>query len=158
MEREKPSPYRVQVLDRGPSVLGTLAQHSGECSLAEVSSRVALHKSTVHRILMVLERHRLVLKNSATGRYRLGLKPFELGSRAVAGTDLRENARPILSRVMFETDTTVHLCLFEHSPIHSPVASPPYSNSLQWAPPAPIKLLIRRGLNGFESLYLRQYS
>jgi DNA-binding IclR family transcriptional regulator len=109
--------YRVQVLDRALSVMEALAQNKDERSLAEISDAVALHKSTVHRILMVLERHRLVLKNPATGRYRLGLKLFELGSKAIAGTDLREHARPYLSRVMFETGETVHLCLFDNGEV-----------------------------------------
>lgn len=111
------SPYRVQVLDRALSVIDALAQRDDECSLAEVSDAVALHKSTVHRILMVLERNRLVLKNARTGRYRLGLKLFELGSRAIAGTHLREQARPYLSRVMFETGETVHLCIFDNGEV-----------------------------------------
>lgn len=108
------SPYRVQVLDRALSVLEVLARHAdAECSLAEVSEQAALHKSTVHRIIMVLERHRLVLKNTATGRYRLGMKLFELGSKAIAGNDLREQARPYLSRVMSATGETVHLCILD---------------------------------------------
>ncbi len=117
MNRVKESPYRVQVLDRALAVIEALAQRTDERSLAEVSEAVGLHKSTAHRILMVLERNRLVLKNSRNGRYRLGLKLFELGSKAIAGTHLREQARPYLSRVMFETGETVHLCLFDNGEV-----------------------------------------
>jgi DNA-binding IclR family transcriptional regulator len=114
MQKAAASPYRVQVLDRALSVLDALALRAeGECSLAELSEAVALHKSTVHRIVMVLERHRLVLKNPISGRYRLGLKLFELGSRAMAGSDLRVQARPYLNRVMAETGETVHLCILD---------------------------------------------
>ena len=116
MERPKPSPYRVQVLDRALSVIEVLAQNH-EPGLAEIAQAAALHKSTVHRILMVLERHRLVLRNPITGRYRLGLKLFELGSKAIAGTDLREHARPHLNRVMFATGETVHLCVFDNGEV-----------------------------------------
>ena len=109
--------YRVQVLDRVLLVLDALGNHSSDRSLAEVAEEVALHKSTVHRLLTVLERQRLVLKHPRTGRYRLGMKLFELGSKALAGTGLREHARPYLSRVMLETGETVHLCVLDRGEV-----------------------------------------
>lgn len=117
MAVSKTSPYRVQVLDRALAVIETLAKDSDEKSLSEISEMVALHKSTAHRLLMVLEGHRLVLRNPRTGRYRLGLKLFELGSRTIAGTDLREHARPYLQRVMLATGETVHLCMFDNGEV-----------------------------------------
>lgn len=78
----------------------------------DLCERINLHKSTVHRLISVLEQSRFVEK-TASGRYRLGLKLFELGSRAVAGLDLRERARPHLERLAFETNETVHLCVLD---------------------------------------------
>src|SRR5689334_9897381 len=72
-----------------------------------------LHKSTAHRLLMVLERHRLIEKNSNTGKYRLGLKLFELGTKAIGQLDLRERARPYLERAVLDTGETVHLCVYD---------------------------------------------
>jgi len=64
------SPYKVQVLDRALAALAILANSSSDCSLAELCPALKLHKSTVHRLMMVLEQHRLVVKNPETGRYR----------------------------------------------------------------------------------------
>jgi len=111
------SPYRVQVIDRALSILGVLSDRQGESSLAELCKDLRLHKSTVHRLLMVMEHHRLVEKNRKTGRYRLGLKLFELGSRASAALDLREHSRPHLSRVLSETQETVHLCILDQGEV-----------------------------------------
>jgi len=111
------SPYRVQVLDRALAILDELGSQRGECSLVELSHTLGLHKSTVHRLIMVLDRHRLIEKNPQTGRYRLGLKLFELGSRAIGGTDLREHSRPHLSRVMYETEETVHFCILDQGEV-----------------------------------------
>src|SRR6266404_7671322 len=110
---ETQSPYKVQVLDRALALLDALADERDGVSLAELSARLRLHKSTTHRLVMVLERHRLVNRRTETGRYALGLKLFELGSRAVANTDLREHARPALQRVLYETDETVHFCVLD---------------------------------------------
>jgi DNA-binding IclR family transcriptional regulator len=76
-----------------------------------------LHKSTVHRLMMVLEQHRLVDKNPDTGRYRLGLKLFELGSKALGTTDLRRHARPYLDRLQRELGETVFLCMLDEGQV-----------------------------------------
>lgn len=107
------SPYRVQVLDRALAALEVLASRAGDCSLAELCVALKLHKSTVHRLMMVLEQHRLVDKNPETGRYRLGLKLFEFGTKAIAALDLRSHSRPYLSRLQQEIQETVHFCILD---------------------------------------------
>lgn len=95
------------------SILNALATRQEDFSLAELCSTLGLHKSTVHRLMMVLESHRLVSKNPETGRYRLGLRLFEFGSKAIATLDLREHSRPYLTRLLQETQETVHLCVLD---------------------------------------------
>jgi DNA-binding IclR family transcriptional regulator len=107
------SPYRVQVLDRALAALDVLAGRSTECSLVELCTTLKLHKSTTHRLMMVLEQHRLVDKNPDTGRYRLGLKLFEFGSKAIGAIDLRRHAKPYLDRLQRELGETVFFCLLD---------------------------------------------
>ena len=111
------SPYKVQVLDRALAALGILANSSSDCSLAELCSALGLHKSTVHRIMMVLEQQRIVVKNADTGRYRLGLRLFELGSRAIDGLDLRGRARPYLNRLQETFGETVFFCILDEGQV-----------------------------------------
>ncbi len=101
------------MLDRALAILETLSAEGPDLSLGEISERLELHKSTAHRLIMVLERHKLIERNSINGRYRLGLKLFELGTRAVSQLDLRERARPFLERLVLETSETVHLCILD---------------------------------------------
>jgi len=63
--------------------------------------------------MMVLEQHRLVDKNPETGRYRLGLKLFEFGSKAIAALDPRRHARPHLDRLQRELAETVFFCILD---------------------------------------------
>lgn len=111
------SPYQVQVLDRALAVLEVLSAEGPDLSLGEISDRLALHKSTTHRLIMVLERHNFVERNSISGRYRLGLKLFELGTKAVSQLGLRERARPFLERLVLETSETVHLCVLDDTEV-----------------------------------------
>jgi DNA-binding IclR family transcriptional regulator len=107
------SPYQVQVLDRALGILDLLAGESPELGPSEVSERTGLHKSTVHRLLQVLERHRLIEKIAQNGKYRLGLRLFELGSKAMTQFDLRERAQPYLKRLVLETGETAHICILD---------------------------------------------
>src|SRR6266403_1413317 len=111
------SPYKVQVLDRALAALAILAKSSSDCSLAELCPALKLHKSTVHRLMMVLEQHRLVVKNPDTGRYRLGLRLYELGSRAIDGLDLRGKARPYLDRLQEQFGETVFFCILDEGQV-----------------------------------------
>ena len=117
MKRPNKSPYQIQVLDRALAVLRALSQEGPDLSLAQISTLLGLHKSTAHRLIMVLEGHKLIERNFKTGTYRLGMKLFELGTRAVSQLDLRERARPILERLVRETDETVHLCIYDHGEV-----------------------------------------
>jgi DNA-binding IclR family transcriptional regulator len=67
--------------------------------------------------MMVLEQHRLVVKNPETGRYRLGLRLYELGSRAIDGLDLRGRARPYLDRLQAKFGETVFLCILDEGQV-----------------------------------------
>jgi DNA-binding IclR family transcriptional regulator len=105
--------YRVQVLDRAVQLLDVLAESDREMGPAELTGRLSLHKSTIHRLLIVLERHRLIRRNPAHGKYGLGMKLFELGNRAVARLDLRDRAEPILQRLVDETHETAHISILD---------------------------------------------
>jgi DNA-binding IclR family transcriptional regulator len=110
------NPYKLQALDRAFAVLDLLGESDVPLGLAQVASSLGLHKSTAHRFLMVLERHRMV-ERTTTGKFRLGLRLFDFGNRAIEQYDLRERAQPHLKRLVAETEETAHLCILEHSHI-----------------------------------------
>jgi DNA-binding IclR family transcriptional regulator len=105
-------PYKLQAIDRAFSVLDLLGQSTKPMGLAQVTDALHLHKSTVHRFLMVLERHRMV-ERTPEGNYRLGLKLYDLGNRAVQQFDLRDRVQPHLRLLVNEVGETAHLCIME---------------------------------------------
>ena len=106
--------YMVQALDRAFAVLDLLGESETPLGLAQVASSLQLHKSTAHRFLMVLERHRMVERTSS-GKFRLGLRLFDFGNRAIEQYDLRDRAQPHLRRLVAETEETAHLCILEQA-------------------------------------------
>jgi DNA-binding IclR family transcriptional regulator len=63
---------------------------------------------------MVLERHHMVERTTG-GKFRLGLRLFDFGNRAIEQYDLRERAQPHLRRLVTETEETAHLCILEQA-------------------------------------------
>jgi DNA-binding IclR family transcriptional regulator len=106
--------YKVQALDRAFAVLDLLGESETPMGLAQVASSLQLHKSTAHRFLMVLERHRMV-ERTGSGKFRLGLRLFDFGNRAIEQYDLRDRAQPHLRRLVAETEETAHLCILEQT-------------------------------------------
>jgi IclR family transcriptional regulator, KDG regulon repressor len=113
----KGSQYHVQVLDRALGILEVLSSEGPELALGELVERSGLHKSTVHRLLMVLEQHRFIERKNQNGKYSLGLKLFELGSQALAQLGLTERAKPNLERLVFETGETANLCVLDEGEV-----------------------------------------
>jgi DNA-binding IclR family transcriptional regulator len=100
--------YRVQVLDRSFRILDALAAASRALTPAELGGTLRLHKSTIHRLLVVLEHYRFI-RRTADGKYGLGTKLIEMGSRAMEQLDLGEHATPFLRRLVEETGETAHI-------------------------------------------------
>src|SRR6266436_5526442 len=99
-------PYQLHGLERAVSVLEVLSESEAPLSLAEICHRLNLHKSTAHRSLMVLERSALI-ERTPENRYRLGLKLYELGNRAVEQVDLRTRVHPYFGPLAAHVGETV---------------------------------------------------
>lgn len=108
---EKSTGRRVQAVDRALAILETLAEAGRPMGLVELSTRVGLHASTVHRLLATLGKRKFVVQDPQTGRYRLGMRAFEVGSAAIQQVELREIARPFLRWLMEETQETANLAV-----------------------------------------------
>src|SRR5258708_5637873 len=91
--------YRVQVLERAFDLIDALAANEPLRSLNELCDSVKLHKSTTHRLLQSLEARRYVERTPSRNEYRLGLRLFELGMKAVSRLSYVEIARPHLDRL-----------------------------------------------------------
>ncbi len=104
------SRYRVQVLDRTIAVLQAIADSETDLAAAEIARQLRLHKSTVHRLLVVLEHYRLI-KRGPEGTYRLGTRLIELGESAIARLKLSEHAKPFLRELANQTGEGAHVTI-----------------------------------------------
>jgi len=103
----------VQSIERAIRILEELATEKEGLGVTELSQRVQLHKSTVHRILNTLLLYGYVERNPHTERYRLGMKLLYLGGAILDRMDIRSEARDILDALAKEVNETVHLVVPE---------------------------------------------
>lgn len=110
------SPYQLHSLDRAVSVLDVLSDSDVPLSLADLCRQMGLRKSTAHRSLMALERSALI-ERTPENRFRLGLRLYELGSRAVEQIDLRARVHPFFRRLAAQVGETVHLSVLQRTSV-----------------------------------------
>jgi DNA-binding IclR family transcriptional regulator len=101
------------VVARVSAVLGAFATAPADgLTLTQLAERCRLPLTTAHRLCGQLERER-VLERSADGRYRIGLKLWELGTLAPRGHGLREIALPYLEDLYEVTHENVQLLVLD---------------------------------------------
>jgi IclR family KDG regulon transcriptional repressor len=100
----------IQSLDRALTILDLFDEHNRELKITEISTRLGLHKSTVHSLLKTLQLHGYI-EQDANGLYRLGMRLLEKGQLVLRGLDIREIASGPLKGLSLETGQTVHLVL-----------------------------------------------
>ncbi len=105
----------VPALNKALSILEMLAGSRAGLSLPDIVKRTGLPKSSVHCILITLQRQDYLYRNEITGRYMFGLKLFSLANMAVSGLKLREQAAPYLYALMQQTRMTTHMAILEQS-------------------------------------------
>src|SRR4051794_14025569 len=98
--------YRSQVLDRTFRLLDILGADGDGFGVTELSDQLRLHKSTTHRLLMVLESSGYVERDGVTGKYRLGRRIMQLGLAALSKIDIHEIAKPHLRALVADTGET----------------------------------------------------
>lgn len=106
-----PSELKVQSLDRAFDILELLGLEQNGYTLVQISERLALPKSTVHRLLGVLIQRGFVRKAQETGRYRLGPGFIGLCSNYLNNLELKTESTPFMDELSVTTGNVVFLAI-----------------------------------------------
>ncbi|MEO8807844.1 MAG: DNA-binding transcriptional regulator KdgR [Burkholderiaceae bacterium] len=98
------------------AILQALSERS-ESGISELSMRLAMPKATIYRFLQTMKSLGFVRQESASERYGLTMKMFELGSKALQYPDLVELAKEPMQQLAELTGETVHLGMLIDSEI-----------------------------------------
>ena len=107
--------YRIRAVERALDVLEAFTARDPTLDLDALCQRTGLPKSTVFKILSVLEQRGYVQKDPADGTYRIGLQAFQVGNQYLAGLTMIEIVHPYLKKLASR---------FPRSAVHLAVLAP----------------------------------
>lgn len=97
----------IQSADRIFTIMEALADN-GPMRIIDLSDRLGLHKSTVHRLLASLISMGYVTQDERSGAYYLTFKLVELAGKVLQNTDILTVVHPYISLLSESCDETVH--------------------------------------------------
>lgn len=104
---ERGSPL-IQSVTTALRVLQAFTHRERVLGVSELARRLGIGKSTAHRMLTTLAADGFIIQTS-DGRYRLGMKLWELGNQVVHGLELREVAHGSVEALRQRTGEAVHI-------------------------------------------------
>ncbi|TCK21647.1 IclR family transcriptional regulator [Pseudonocardia endophytica] len=105
--------WRLSSVANAARLLKEFSRDDRELGVSELSRRLGLATSTVHRLLATLTDERLLERGASPGGYRLGLALFDLGASVAAGGDLHGAALPVMATLRASTGETVQLAVLD---------------------------------------------
>jgi len=116
MKKTNPN-YPIKVLNKTFSILEILLQQGSAMNMTELSEKLGLYPSTIHRILDTLKHWGYVEQDPNTQKYQLGLKALELGMAKLHQMDLVREATPYLKELVNQCNETAHLGVLEEGEV-----------------------------------------
>ncbi|MFD2265061.1 IclR family transcriptional regulator [Lacibacterium aquatile] len=114
------------------TVLDCFSRYDRSLSLAEISERCKMPKTTVHRLVTSLREAKLLEQDKGRDRYRMGIRLFELGSIVLANLDLHREARALVERLGDISGESAHLCIFDGTNMVIVEHREPGGSSVNW--------------------------
>lgn len=105
--------YSLSSVSNAVRVLCAFSAAEPEMGVSELARRLGLGKSTVHRLLSTLSEGDLIERNPRSGKYRLGLKVYELGTVVSSRLNLHEAVALHIDELRDLTGETVHVGILD---------------------------------------------
>jgi IclR family KDG regulon transcriptional repressor len=103
----------VRAVERALDILKCFNQSDVELSLGEISDRVNLAKSTVHRLLSTLEQGNFIAQDEENGKYKLSFEVIRLGVIASDSIDLKRIAYSVMKNLSAKCGQTSNLYVIQ---------------------------------------------
>ncbi len=102
----------INSVDRALTILCQYSQRVKELGITDLSQLLDLPKSTVHGLVKTLEARGFLARNAESGKYRLGLKVYELGMAYSTAIELQAAARPLAQELSSKHGKSVHVAVY----------------------------------------------
>lgn len=105
----------VPALYNALTILELLASSRSGLTLPELVVQSSRAKSSVHYLLVTLERCGYVNRNARSGRYTPGMKLLGMATSSLSSLGVRQRTAPYLAGLRLRTGLTVHLAILEQT-------------------------------------------
>jgi IclR family KDG regulon transcriptional repressor len=112
--KTKPRRMRLSSVANAIRLTKAFSENEYEMGISALASRLGLAKSTVHRLATTLVEYDILEHNRETGKYRLGLALFELGTLVRRKMDAAGAAQEEIHQLATATGETVQLAILDH--------------------------------------------
>jgi len=103
----------IRAVERALDVLLCFTSQTPELTMSQISERIGINKSTVHRLLSTLEGKSFVDRDPLTGLYRPGIRLLQMASLAMEQNNLRRLAIPFLQDLRDRYKENVNLAVLD---------------------------------------------
>ncbi len=112
----------VPAVTRALDILELFLDGDGTLSAPDIVRKLQLPRTTVHELVHELvstlaARKYIVPVAGQPGRYRLGVRPYQLGARYAEHLDLAAEGQQVARSVAETCDETVHVAILEHTDV-----------------------------------------
>jgi IclR family acetate operon transcriptional repressor len=113
-----PLKQSVRAVERALDILLCFSRQTPpELTMTQITERVGLYKSTVHRLLATLEGRRFVQRDPDTGIYRPGIRLLQMVYLTLEHNDLRRLAAPFLLHLWEQQQETIDLAVLDDTDV-----------------------------------------
>jgi DNA-binding IclR family transcriptional regulator len=104
----------IQSVDKAFQILECFNNYE-ELGVTEISKMLDLHKSTTYGLISTLSANNILEKDDNTGKYRLGLKLYQLGTKV--NFSIREIAYRYLEQLVSTYEETANLVILQNTSV-----------------------------------------
>ena len=101
----------IKTVDKALDILESFTGADTELGVSELSRRLGINATSVYKILSTLKKRGYVRQENPKGKYRLGIRVFELGCVFQEQSSLIRTARPFLEKLGLSCGETVNLAI-----------------------------------------------
>lgn len=118
MKKDVAKSNLIQSIQRAIDILDCFDDNNPELSLAEITKKVNLHKSTVYGIVNTLYFNDYLTQDSETSKYSLGIRLLIKSSLASEKLNIKNIAAKYIEKLTHKYDLTTHLNIFESEKVY----------------------------------------
>lgn len=103
----------VRAAERALDILLCFSAQTPALSMTQISQKMHLNKSTIHRLLATLEKKRFIRRDPETGIYRLGIQLLQMANLSLDDMNIRHLSMPYMKKLVDEFRETVDLAILD---------------------------------------------